>query len=115
MKFLLNHIKEYDIDKVEEQLKTIQKTIQCTFDLLEDILLWSNSQSGRLSFNPQKIALAEICNEIIGRYQENAEAKQIKINFSEGENIMLLADSNMLKTILRNLISNAIKYTKRNG
>ncbi len=112
---LLENLRVYDIDQIEDLLKIIQKTSQQTFNLLEDLLLWSKSQAGKLPFNPQNVEFKIICSEVIESLTDNARAKNIKIDFIEQEEITVSADLNMLKTILRNLLSNAIKFTDQNG
>jgi PAS domain S-box-containing protein len=112
---LVENLRQYDIDKIEKLLILNNKTINQTFNLLEDLLLWSKSQSGKLMIEPQKIVFSKICNEIINSLKENADAKGIKIICFESKGIILNADLNMLKTILRNLVSNAIKFTDKNG
>jgi PAS domain S-box-containing protein len=112
---LVENLRQYDIDKIEKLLILNNKTINQTFNLLEDLLLWSKSQSGKLMIEPQKIVFSKICNEIINSLKENADAKGIKIICFESKGIILNADLNMLKTILRNLVSNAIKFTEKNG
>jgi len=112
---LLENFKKYDFDKIEKQLKIIHQASRTTYNLLEDLLLWSKSQTGKLNFKPQEIEFGEICNEVISNLTENAKSKNIVINFSEPKKIMLFADINMLKTVLRNLISNAIKFSNKHS
>ncbi len=112
---LIKNLHTYDFEKIEKQLKIIHRTSQQTYNLLEDLLLWSKSQSGKLQFEPQKIFFSEICNMVIDNLMINANMKEIKLNFFETEKTIVKADLNMLKTILRNLISNAIKFTNKNG
>jgi len=112
---LIKNINKYDKDKIETQLKIINQTIHRTYHLLNDLLLWTNSQSGKLSFDPKPIYLNEICNEQIEHIKLHADTKSITLNFSGPETIKIFADVNMLKTVFRNLILNAVKFTNRNG
>lgn len=86
-----------------------------TFRLLENLLQWANSQRGKISFNPMLINLRELSKEELGMLSELAMKKSIELKNSFDENLIVLADKNMIKTILRNLISNAIKFTPKNG
>ena len=62
---LLKNLHKYDIQKIEYQLKTINQIAYETYNLLEDLLFWSKSQSKKLAFNLQKIMFGEVCNKII--------------------------------------------------
>lgn len=112
---LLMNIRKYDIDKIEEQLVIINETAQITYVLFEDLLLWARTQSGKISYEPEYFNLIEICNEVLGGLLTSANNKEITLSLEVRNHISLLADKNMLKTILRNLITNAIKFTNRLG
>jgi len=112
---LIKNIRNYDIDKIESYVTIINQMSVKTFNLLEEILLWAKSQAGKLPFEPEKMNFAEICNDVIFSLKENAELKQISITCLNTRQIYLEADYNMLNTILRNLISNAIKFTNTGG
>ncbi len=112
---LLRNLQKYDINKIEKQLKIIHQTTNQTYNLLEDLLLWSKAQSGKLTIEPQIIVFSEICAEIINNLKHLADTKEISINCFEPKRTILKTDLNMFKTILRNLISNAIKFTNKKG
>jgi len=106
---------KYDNEKILAQLHIINQTAQRTYNLVDDLLLWSKSQSGKLPYEPQEIIFSEICNEVLANMIQQAKIKKIEINCFEEEKTILYADSNMIKTVLRNLISNAIKFSNENG
>jgi len=112
---LLKNIDKYDKEKIVNQIKIINKTTHKTYHLLEDLLLWSKSQTNKLSFAQQSISLNEICREQIEHIKTHADTKNIIIKYFETDNIQVFADSNMIKTIFRNLILNAVKFTNNNG
>ncbi len=112
---LSKNIRNYDIDKIENQVNIIHQTAKRTYDLLDDILLWARAQYGKLTFEPKKLNFANICQDIANNMMLIADNKNITINYSVTEEIELFADINMLNTILRNLISNAIKFTNKGG
>ena len=112
---LINNIHKYDIVKIEKQVSVINNVAQNTFNLLEDILLWTRSQSGNLPFEPSELDFEKCCNEIVEFLKLNTNSKSITINCIDTQNIIVYADINMLNTILRNLISNAIKFTNIGG
>jgi len=112
---LSENIREYDIDKIEKQIAIINSSAQNTYFLMEDILLWARSKSGKIPFEPKELNLNTICKDIIEILTPNASTKSITINHNVPDDVVAFADADMLKTILRNLISNAIKFTQRGG
>jgi len=112
---LLRNARTYSIEKIEDQLGILNQVTQNTFNLLEDLLLWSKSTTGKLNAEPQRVAFNQVFDEVMKNLSQQAQAKEISVSYSESEAVVLLADANMLKTILRNLISNAIKFTYKQG
>ena len=112
---LTSNIRKFDIDEIEIFANYINSSAQITYNLLDNLLIWGRSQTGRILFNPQKLNLAEICNNIHELLSSSAYAKNITINYSVAKEINVFADIDMLKTILRNLVSNSIKFTNKNG
>ncbi len=112
---LTENIRKYDIDKIENLVNHINKSAQTTYNLLEDILLWARTQQGKIPFKPQKLSFTDICKDILEILKPNADAKNITINYNSADEINIFADIDMLKTVLRNLVSNAIKFTNKNG
>ncbi len=112
---LVSNVRNYEIDKIESHVKQIAQVAKSTYNLLEDLLLWSKSQTGKLVFNPQRVVLCEVYMPIIETLQESADLKKIKISCFEMETTVLNVDMDMVKTIMRNLISNALKFTNENG
>lgn len=112
---LTENIHTYDINDIENQLSIINNSAQSVYNLLDAILMWINSESGKLPFEPQILNIKTICSNTLETLKSLANSKAIAIDYFVEENITAFADSNMLKTILRNLISNAIKFTNRGG
>jgi len=82
---------------------------------LENILIWIKANSGMIPFEPQKINFPSLCQNTIDCLELIAGKKNIRINYIPRDQSIIWADKNMLETILRNLISNAIKFTEENG
>jgi signal transduction histidine kinase len=115
LSLLTKNIHKYDIEKIEKQLNIINNSAQNTFKLLEDILMWVRANSGKIPFEPQNLSIGTICNEVIENLKLTANAKNITINHLATDEITVFADKNMLNTVLRNLVSNSIKFTNKNG
>lgn len=112
---LLQNFRKYDAERIENQLKFIYQTAYKTYDLLEDLLIWIKTQAGQLTMEPQQLILSDVCFEVIENLRNSANTKGIAINCFEEKKSIIYADLFMLKTILRNLISNSIKFTGDNG
>ncbi len=104
-----------DREKMNSLLKMMQKTAGLNYDLLENLLSWSRTESQRLDFQPEKINLYPIVNSIFEHYDYNALTKSVKLINKIDEQLCIYADEYMINTILRNLISNALKFTNTNG
>jgi PAS domain S-box-containing protein len=112
---LLSHCNKNDtfkIEKISTELYSITKT---TYELLENLLVWANTQTHRISYIPEFITLSEQFYDSIKQVQPLANKKEITINTLLIDGLKVFADRNMLTTILRNLLTNAIKYTHQKG
>jgi signal transduction histidine kinase/ligand-binding sensor domain-containing protein len=112
---LINDYKNLPPEKIERYLNLIHTSSTNGNNLLENLLQWSRSQTGRIAFDPARLNLFAIADETVNLLEGNALRKNIRINSLVDQNIILFADEHMLKTIFRNLVSNAIKFTSENG
>jgi signal transduction histidine kinase len=112
---LLADIRKLEIDEIEYQLKNINKAAQNSYNLLVDILMWARTQSGKIPFKPQELNISDILNDTLEILNPTANAKNITINYYTADHIAVIADFDMLKTVLRNLVLNAIKFTNSGG
>jgi len=99
----------------EQFMQQVSDALKNTYRLLENLLVWSRSQRGKISFEPQKISLKAISNEVIETLNQQFENKSLHVENAIPSDSFVRADKNMLKTVLRNLLSNAIKYTPKEG
>lgn len=102
-------------DELNELLDDIGKTAVNTIGLLENLLEWARSQTGSIKFNPEKIRLSELVTESLSSNLEPARKKSIELNSNLNGSPFVLADKNMVLLVIRNLVSNAIKFTPGNG
>lgn len=115
MDLLVKNVRRYDIGKIETQLNIMHQSAQHVYGLMDDILMWSRAQSGTLPFNPTNLSFDNVYAELANILNPRAIAKNITIGKVADDNITLFADKLMLDTVLRNLVSNAIKFTNSGG
>jgi signal transduction histidine kinase len=107
--------KEMDISTIQEFADMINRAASRTFRLLDNLLCWARVHQDQMPYHLTAVALKEAANEVIELLIVNANSKKIRIINHIPENLMVTADSDMLKTIIRNLVSNGIKFTAASG
>ncbi len=112
---LIENLNNLGVEESEKYLDIINSSAKNTLILLDNLLNWAKSQTGQVIFKPEKVVLSSIIQEIFELLNSSAKNKNILLNCFQLEEIIVFADQNMIKTILRNLISNAIKFTNSNG
>ncbi|MDP1879660.1 MAG: PAS domain S-box protein, partial [Parachlamydiaceae bacterium] len=112
---LLTDYTELNDEERKYYIEEMKKSADLSYNLLQNLLLWSRSQTGRIEFNPQKLNLHNIIHENLDLVKVTAERKQIKLKHDLPDDLTLNADGDMLNTIIRNLLTNAIKFTNKGG
>ncbi len=110
--------KDYEHFTEDERRKfasDIHHSTNNIFRLLQNLLEWSRSQTGRLIFSPRNIEFKKIIENSVSVLRSLAEQKNIEIKIEYDNDLILFADPLMIETVLRNLINNAIKFTPENG
>lgn len=106
---------DWDKAEIKKFIDTASNSATNALSLLESLLTWSMSQNIKKTFNPVKINLRELVINEIESFNTSAALKHISINQSIAPDMHVTGDFDMVKTIFRNLISNAIKYTETDG
>ena len=112
---LSKNIHRYEMEKIIKFVKTINTTSKQTFNLLNNLLEWSRSQRDKIPFKTQQTNLYNLIYDSYLFLNSIANAKEIEIKLDIPKEIEVIADSEMIKTVIRNLVSNAIKFTDKNG
>lgn len=112
---LLRNIDKYDNEKIKQYAGFIYNSSKQTYNLLNNLLEWSRSRRNKIPFNPESLNLDYLMRESYLLLENSAKAKNIEIQINLTEKLKLTADSEMIKTVIRNLISNAIKFTPEYG
>jgi signal transduction histidine kinase len=110
--------KDYDRFTENERRKfalDINQSTNTIFRLLQNLLEWSKSQTGRLIFSPKEIEFKRILDNSISVLHGLAEQKRISLKFEFDPDLTIFADPLLIETVLRNLVGNAIKFTHEDG
>lgn len=102
-------------DETQRIASALRDSAHSVYDLLENLLEWSRIKRGITSFDPESFLLASQIDEFIQPILESANKKLIEISYSVPKDLVVFADLNMMGSILRNLTSNAVKFTPKNG
>lgn len=102
-------------ETIGQYAQTIYNSAEQSYYLLENLLEWARMQQGKIQFHPEPLDLKKIVEKIIELFQENANTKKLTLENRLTSSVFVTADENMLKTILRNLVQNAIKFTEESG
>jgi PAS domain S-box-containing protein len=112
---ILDEYDNLDDTKRKEMLATLNDSTENLFNLLENLLEWSKSQTGKTMVSKEKINFGQEFSPLISEYRLSAKQKNIALNNGIDFNEFVIADKHLTRTILRNLISNAIKFTHEGG
>ena len=103
----------------KEEIKEFTLMLNCSasslYRLLDNLLQWSRVQQGSIPFNPKTINLKSVALEATELNKQNSEEKNIEFVIDIPEEILVNADNNMLQSVIRNLVSNALKFTSQGG
>lgn len=114
-KFLSENIESFSQEEIKEVALELYNSLLRQYQLLENLLDWSKIQIGKIKINKQKIDISEIVNNKIELFQTSAKSKNLQLINEIQVNTYAYADSIMISTVIHNLISNAIKFTKEGG
>jgi len=108
--------KEYQFSQEEQKelIRNIHSSTEKVYDLLENLLMWSRSQLNRIKISPSFYNLTNQIYQVISLLDDSAMVKNVKLIFDEDKEIIIFADMQMIETVIRNLISNAIKFSNEN-
>ncbi|MCU0462662.1 MAG: ATP-binding protein [Bacteroidales bacterium] len=112
---LLTENKSFSEKELNEVYADLNETSKVTYSLLENLLLWSRAQTKSLHIVPEIIVTDKIIEEVISLYSKQAKAKNIEISAQTETGLKIYADINMVRTVIRNLVSNGIKFTNQRG
>lgn len=112
---LVENIESYSKDKLIRFLTTQRDAAKNLLALLENLLTWSRIQRDMIQFSPQQIDVGDMITQNIALFTPNAGQKQITLKRSIPKQVFVYGDQSMINTVVRNLISNALKFTDSGG
>ncbi len=115
IQILANERKDLTDEEIDEILTELKLSSSNVLDLLLELLTWSRSQQGKISYDPHLQDLYQLVYQNISILQPLAKQKNINLINQVNENTLAYIDANMVNTIIRNLINNAIKFTNIGG
>jgi PAS domain S-box-containing protein len=114
-KNLAQNCRKMSTNQIIDAAELLYSSAKQEYNLLENLLEWGRSQMGKIKLNSKPINLQQLVHENSCLYQTQIDKKNIQVKHDYADNIMVLADSYMLDAIVRNLFSNAIKFTQPGG
>jgi len=115
IRLIAKNLDNYNKDTIKSHVARLQTAAEELYLLLENLLIWSAHQRGMLEYAPEPIDLHEIAVYNLLLFTPNAEQKQITLRSSIQEQVLVYADYNMVNMVIRNLLSNALKFTDSGG
>ena len=115
LEYLNDTFNEHSPTELKNILLTLYKSAENVSGLLENLLIWAQSQLNKTEFNPTELKLTDIIQNSLKGLKQSVDNKQIDIKLELDDQIFVQADANMVQTIMRNILSNAIKFTHRGG
>ena len=112
---LIDRYTELEDSMRQEYIEIIHKSAHHGSLLLDTLLTWSRSQMGVMQYNPIPFNASQVIEEEMEGLEEKALAKSISLEFRKNETVLVHADSDMIRTVVRNLGNNSIKFTKEKG
>jgi len=113
--FLVEDLSDLSMDEIRSFSKEINKSAQSVYDLLLNLLQWAQIKTGRINKTQEKIELSKLVRDTLLFLENIASKKSIKIINNADDLSLIVGDRTMISSVLQNLISNSIKFTKRNG
>jgi signal transduction histidine kinase len=108
-------VTKYEDDRLKKFTNNLSTSVRNALKLFENLLDWSRLQQGRMTFEPKKLSLTELVSQTVDLFSEHQKTKNIQIVNNIIEIYHVSGDANMIKTIIRNLVSNALKFTHSGG
>lgn len=112
---LVNYGDELDQERLLQKHNQIYMTTKRLNDLLENLLQWARSQMGKINYEPSEFDLNKMVHEIADLFKPHLESKNLVLENNIPRHSILYADIKLINTVIRNLVSNAVKYSNKDS
>jgi len=112
---MVDDLPDLTMEEIKDLSLRLKNSATNLFSLLENLLEWARMRQGLIPFDPKLIQLLQIVDESVKMIHESAKCKNIEIVYTIPESVVVFADKNTLQTVIRNLVSNAVKFTPQGG
>ncbi len=112
---LEHNLDTYPPDEIRHRVNRIYTSAERLYTLLENLLTWSRLQRGLMAYEPEALPIQEVAADTLELFLSKAEEKQIRLTNTIWHDTHVYADHNMISTVIRNLVSNALKFTPEQG
>ena len=112
---LIENTRNYEENHSDEYIGLINTSAKNTLILVDNLLNWAKAQSGQISILPERLSLMKVFGKIVEQSNSVAQLKSITLKQTLSEDIEIYTNENLLEVIIRNLISNGIKFSEKNG
>jgi len=112
---LVDQVNDRDYKGIDKFAKIIYQSSNRAMDLLTNLMEWSQAQTGRMAFMPDRFALSPLVEDVVVAFEIICRQKEVSLQTKLDSDIHVFADRQMVSTILRNLLSNAVKFSRPGG
>lgn len=112
---MLDDFDMFDQDEIKDIVRIMHHSSGQVFELLKNLLTWSRLNTGRMEYNPEIIRLKPVVNDLVALFEAQIVKKELNLETECSDETLISADRAMLETVMRNLLSNALKFTARGG
>jgi PAS domain S-box-containing protein len=112
---LTEEVQNENCEGIKEYAKIISDSSNRALNLLQNLLEWSRTQTGAINYSPSNFEIADLIDEVVCFLSDSAHQKSLTITKKDCPSLNILADRDMIAAVLRNLISNSIKFTNPGG
>ena len=113
--WILDQINTLSRTEIEDITRSVHRSAETSYNLLENLLTWSRLQRKRIEYTPNQVELHDLAESTVNLYSEMAIRKKIQLGHTIESGLLAYADKDMIDTVIRNLTANALKFTPENG